>query len=52
MALYHGRIDAYPLTPVANARRDFFEAMEQVAETGHGPREQFPSMGSSIKWKI
>ena len=37
--------------PSANARRDLFEAMKQVAETGHGPREQFPSMGSSIEWK-
>jgi len=25
--------------------------MEQVAETGHGPAEQIPSMGCSIKWK-
>jgi peroxiredoxin len=48
---YRGRLDAHPLTPVANARRELFEAMRQVAETGHGPREQFPSVGSSIKWK-
>jgi hypothetical protein len=33
---------------VPNARRDLFEAMKQVAETGHGPREQFASMGSLI----
>ena len=39
------------LTAVANARRDLFEAMKQVAETGHGPLEQTPSMGCSIKWK-
>ena len=39
------------MTPVANARRDLFEAMKQVAETGHGPAEQIPSMGCSIKWK-
>jgi len=25
--------------------------MKQVAETGHGPLEQLPSMGCSIKWK-
>jgi peroxiredoxin len=48
---YHGRLDAHPLTPVANARRELFEAMRQVAETGQGPQEQIPSMGSSIKWK-
>jgi hypothetical protein len=41
----------YRMTPVANARRDLFEAMKQIAETGQGPQEQLPSMGCSIKWK-
>jgi hypothetical protein len=36
---------------VPNARRDLLEAMKQVAETGHGPANQTPSMGCSIKWK-
>jgi peroxiredoxin len=48
---YRGRLDASRIPPVANARRDLFEAMRQVAETGHGPHEQIPSMGCSIKWK-
>src|ERR1700680_3217514 len=48
---YRGRLDGSRMTPVANARRDLFEAMKQVAETGHGPVEQMPSMGCSIKWK-
>jgi peroxiredoxin len=48
---YRGRLDASRVTPIANARRDLFEAMKQVAETGHGPTEQIPSMGCSIKWK-
>ena len=48
---YRGRLDASRMTPVANARRNLFEAMKQVAETGHGPVEQTPSMGCSIKWK-
>ena len=48
---YRGRLDASRVTPVANARRDLFEAMKQVAQRGHGPSEQFPSMGCSIKWK-
>ena len=48
---YRGRLDASRMTAVANARRDLFEAMKQVAETGHGPQEQIPSMGCSIKWK-
>ena len=48
---YRGRLDASRMTPVPNARRDLFEAMKQIAETGHGPMEQFASMGCSIKWK-
>jgi peroxiredoxin len=48
---YRGRLDATRMAPVANARRDLFEAMTQVAETSHGPAEQIPSMGCSIKWK-
>ena len=26
--------------------------MKLIAETGHGPREQTPSIGCSIKWKV
>jgi peroxiredoxin len=48
---YRGRLDAARMTPVPNARRDLFEAMKQVAQTGRGPAEQLPSMGCSIKWK-
>lgn len=48
---YRGRLDASKTTPVANARRDLFEAMKAVAETGRGPAEQIPSIGCSIKWK-
>jgi peroxiredoxin len=48
---YRGRLDASRTTPVANARRDLFEAMKAVAETGRGPADQVPSMGCSIKWK-
>ena len=46
---YRGRLDASRTTLVANARRELFEAMKQVAETGHGPEQQIPSMGCSIK---
>jgi len=48
---YRGRLDASRMMPIPNVRRDLFEAMKRVAETGHGPREQLPSMGCSIKWK-
>jgi peroxiredoxin len=48
---YHGRLDASRTTLVPDARRELFEAMRQVAETGQGPAEQMPSMGCSIKWR-
>lgn len=48
---YRGRLDESRTALVPNARRELFEAMKQVAETGHGPAAQIPSMGCSIKWK-
>ncbi|WP_346900640.1 thioredoxin family protein [uncultured Roseibium sp.] len=49
---YRGRLDASRnAAGPADLRRDLFEAMKQVVETGEGPREQIPSMGCSIKWK-
>ena len=49
---YRGRLDASrKQTGPADLRRDLFEAMKQIAETGQGPREQIASMGCSIKWK-
>lgn len=49
---YRGRLDASRKEAApADARRDLFEAMLQVAQTGQGPAEQIPSMGCSIKWK-
>jgi len=48
---YRGRLDESRKEAVEGARRDLFEAMKQVAETGNGPAEQIPSMGCSIKWK-
>ncbi len=48
---YRGRLDASRKDAApADARRDLFEAMKQVASTGKGPEEQIPSMGCSIKW--
>ncbi|MDQ2089612.1 thioredoxin family protein [Marimonas arenosa] len=49
---YRGRLDASRKeTGPADLRRDLFEAMKQVAETGRGPEDQIASMGCSIKWK-
>ena len=49
---YRGRLDASKTSLVPDARRDLFEAIKQVADTGSGPREQTASMGCSIKWKM
>jgi peroxiredoxin len=49
---YRGRFDASRKeTAPADARRELFEAMKQVADTGRGPAEQIPSIGCSIKWR-
>lgn len=49
---YRGRLDASGKQPAPpDARRELFEAMVQIAQTGEGPREQVPSIGCSIKWR-
>ncbi len=49
---YRGRLDESKREAAPpGARRELFEAMRGVAETGRGPAEQVPSMGCSIKWK-
>ena len=49
---YRGRLDASRKdTAPEGTRRDLFEAMRLVAETGCGPADQIPSMGCSIKWR-
>ena len=49
---YRGRLDASGKEEAApDARRELFEAMAQVAETGKGPAQQTASIGCSIKWR-
>jgi len=49
---YRGRLDeSRKETAPAGVRRDLFEAMRQVADTGKGPEHQIPSIGCSIKWR-
>jgi len=48
---YRGRLDksgAQPASP--DCRRELFEAMKRIAQTGLGPEHQIPSIGCSIKW--
>jgi peroxiredoxin len=48
---YRGRLDASGRSQLEGGRRELFEAMRQVAETGEEPAEQTPSIGCSIKWR-
>ncbi len=49
---YRGRLDASQRNVGRDdLPRDLFDAMVKVARTGHGPADQVPSMGCSIKWK-
>ena len=49
---YRGRLDASGARPgPADAKRELFEAMSQIAETGQGPHAQQASIGCSIKWR-
>jgi len=50
---YRGRLDdSGKQHENADARRDMFLAMAQVAESGQGPMDQIASMGCSIKWRL
>lgn len=49
---YRGRLDASRKEAAPDdAPRELFDAMLQIARTGHGPKEQQPSIGCSIKWR-
>ncbi len=48
---YRGRLDESGRNPAGpDVRRELYEAMKRVAQTGKGPLEQIPSIGCSIKW--
>ena len=50
---YRGRIrELKNLIPVKDGESDLLKAMKQIAKTSEGPKEQIPSAGCSIKWKI
>ena len=48
---YRGRLDASGRNQLEGAKRELFEAMRRVAETGAAPAEQVPTIGCSIKWR-
>lgn len=50
---YRGRLDSSGKHPAKNdVPRDLFNAMKEVSETDHGPENQIPSIGCSIKWRV
>ena len=48
---YRGRIrELKNLKPIENEDSELKNAMKMIAKSNNGPKEQFPSMGCSIKW--
>jgi peroxiredoxin len=48
---YRGRLDDARMGDAAHRTPELLNAMRLVAKSGHGPRQQSPSMGCSIKWR-
>ena len=49
---YRGRIaEVRDAKAVPGGKRDLYEAMKSIAETGTGPSHQVGGMGCSIKWR-
>jgi peroxiredoxin len=49
---YRGRLDASRKeTAPEGTRRDLYEAMRLIADTGRGPEDQQQCIGCSIKWR-
>jgi peroxiredoxin len=48
---YRGRLDDARMSFMPRRRRELYEAMAQIAQTGSGPLEQTASLGCSIKWR-
>ena len=50
---YRGRLrELKNLIPVRDGDSDLLMAMRQIVKTGNGPKNQIPSAGCGIKWKI
>ena len=49
---YRGRLDASRRdTAHSDVKRELYDAMVQIAQTGKGPEQQLASIGCSIKWR-
>ena len=48
---YRGRIREMKNLKPTEKVNDLLNAMELIAKTSNGPKQQYPSMGCNIKWK-
>jgi len=48
---YRGRLDDSGMTEKVGGKRELFEAMKILVETGQTPASQVASIGCSIKWR-
>ena len=48
---YRGRIREMKNLKPTEGASDLLSAMELIAKTSNGPKQQYPSMGCNIKWK-
>ena len=48
---YRGRLTELINLKIVNKKNELLDAMLEIANKQIGPREQFPSMGCSIKWR-
>ena len=47
---YRGRLDNALMGSATQRQPELINAMQQIALTGKGPQNQYPSVGCSIKW--
>jgi hypothetical protein len=48
---YRGRIREMKNLKPTEGTSDLLSAMELIAKTSKGPKQQYPSMGCNIKWR-
>ena len=48
---YRGRLDGSGIKGDPDAKRELFDAMIQIKNTGQAPAQQKPSIGCSVKWR-
>ncbi|MGB7335293.1 MAG: thioredoxin family protein [Salaquimonas sp.] len=48
---YRGRLDNWGMRVQGERIPELVNAMQMIAETGKGPKDQVPSVGCSIKWR-